>query len=258
MNTTSRVAPICNLDVKKFLADLHIHTALSPCAEEEMTPAAIVRQAIRKGLAMIAICDHNTAGNTIAVREAAGTDITVIAGIEITTFEEVHVIGFFPNFRIAYEVGEKLSVTLPELRDTSRGFGEQLFMNAQGQTLRHETKMLSAPSTLTLSESVNLIRQYNGLAIAAHLDRRSFSVISQLGMLPEDIRFDAIELSAAAVRSSRVPEFTSFGLPVITSSDSHFLSEIGICRTVFEIVEPTFCEMALAFKAIGGRRCYVA
>ena len=81
--------------MKRFLADLHIHTALSPCAEEEMTPAAIVRQAIRKGLAIIAICDHNTAGNTIAVQEAAGKDITVIAGMEITTVEEVHVIGLF-------------------------------------------------------------------------------------------------------------------------------------------------------------------
>jgi PHP family Zn ribbon phosphoesterase len=258
MDTTSRVAPICNLDVKNFLADLHIHTALSPCAEEEMTPSAIVRKAIREGLSLIAICDHNTAGNTDVVREAAGTAIKVIAGIEITTFEEVHVIGLFPNSKIADEVGETILATLPELTDDSRRFGEQLFMNAQGQTLRHETKMLSAPSTLTLFESVNLIRQYNGLAIAAHLDRRSFSVISQLGMLPEDTRFDAIEISAAAVRSSRVPEFTSFGLPVITSSDSHFLSEIGICRTVFEIVEPTFCEMALAFKEIGGRRCYVA
>lgn len=223
-----------------------------------MTPPAIVRQAIGKGLAMIAICDHNTAGNTMAVREAAGTDITVIAGIEITTSEEAHVIGLFPSSQIAYDMGEKVLATLPELSDQSRRFGEQFFMNAQGQMLRQETKMLSAPSTLTLSESVNLIKQYNGLAIAAHLDRRSFSVISQLGMLPEDIRFDAIEISAAAVRASRLPEFASFGLPVITSSDSHFLSEVGICQTVFEIVEPTFCEVALALKKSDGRRCYIA
>jgi PHP family Zn ribbon phosphoesterase len=241
--------------VKRFLADLHIHTALSPCAEDEMTPPAIVQEAIRQGLAMIAICDHNTTGNTAAVQEAAGKNIAVIAGIELTTAEEVHIIGLFPDVETACKVGETILVTLPELTDNARIFGEQYVMDAQGQILGRETKMLSIASKFGISDGVNLIRQYQGLAVAAHVDRPSFSVISQLGMFPEEVRFDAIEISAVAIRKSRVSEFTSLGLPVITSSDSHFLSDVGMCRTVFEITEPTFQEIALAFQGIAGRKC---
>ena len=245
--------------MRQFGADLHIHTALSPCAEDEMTPEAIVQKALKAGLTMIAICDHNTAGNTAAVKEIAGKDIAVIAGIEITTVEEVHVIGLFPDTETAGKVSEKILATLPDVTDEARQrFGAQPVMNAQGQILGQEPKMLSVASIFDLSESVKLIQQHHGLAIAAHLDRPSFSVMSQLGMLPEDIRFDAIEISATAVRSSRFQEFRTFGLPIIASSDSHFLDDVGICRTIFETVEPTFQEVTLAFKGLDGRRCYIA
>ena len=89
------------MKVRSILADLHIHTALSPCADGEMTPPAIVHEAVMKGLGMIAICDHNSAANTEAVQKAAGGLLTVIAGMEITTAEEVHVIGLFPTVQSA-------------------------------------------------------------------------------------------------------------------------------------------------------------
>jgi predicted metal-dependent phosphoesterase TrpH len=84
-------------DVKTLLADFHVHTALSPCGDDEMSPPAIVDAALAAGLDMIAVCDHNAAGNTRAVGEAAGARLAVISGIEITTVEEVHVIGLFPT-----------------------------------------------------------------------------------------------------------------------------------------------------------------
>ncbi len=222
--------------MKRILADLHIHTALSPCASEEMIPQAIVRAATLKGLDMIAICDHNTAGNTAAVKKAAGRDITVIAGMEITTAEEVHVLGFFPDPGAACAVGEKILSTLP----------------AMGR------KMPAASSGFSLSDSIEIIRSHNGLAVAAHLDRPSFSVISQLGMIPEDITFDAIEISGAGVSSSRVSEFLSFGMPILSSSDSHFLDDIGSFYSILQVLEPTFEELVLALKGIGGRGCSIA
>ena len=163
---------------------------------------------------------------------------------------------------IVEEKKHKLVVVQKEKKQTEsvvRSIAEGLVVvDAKGNVLGSEAKMLAASSTVKLSDSIHIIKQHNGLAIAAHLDRRSFSVISQLGMFPEDVGFDAIEISTAAIRSSRVSEFTSFRLPVIASSDSHFLDDVGICCTVFEIVEPTFCEVALAFKGLSGRRCYVA
>ena len=244
--------------MKRFAADLHIHTALSPCASEEMTPPAIVRTAWDQGIAMIAICDHNSAGNVSAVQEAAAESVTVLAGIEITTAEEVHVVGLFPSAGAAGSASDGILASLPKSKGPYCDPEEQLCMDAQGRVVNVETKMLSAATALTLSDTVEHIRKHSGIAIAAHVDRPSFSVMSQLGLLPGDAGFDAIEVSAAAVRSSRVSEFDSFGLPVVTGSDAHFLSDIGKCCTVCEMFEPSFGELALALKGIDGRWCCCA
>lgn len=241
--------------MKRLKADLHIHTALSPCSMKEMTPPAIVQEAIQKGLTMIAICDHNTAGNAAAVQEAAGADIAVIAGMEITTAEEVHVVGLFPDRDKACAAAEKVRATLPEAGEGESKFGPQLLMDSEGRVVGNEPKMLAMASSFNLSESVNLIKEHSGIAIAAHINRPSFSVMSQLGLFPTDAGFDAIEVFSSPLRPVPVKkEFYLIGLPVFFCSDSHFLSDIGICFTVLKMSEPTFGELELAIKGIGGRK----
>jgi predicted metal-dependent phosphoesterase TrpH len=100
-----------------MLADLHVHTALSPCGDDEMSPPAIVDAALAAGLDMIAVCDHNAAGNAAAVGEAAGSRLTVISGIEITTAEEVHVVGPLPHRRAAANAADEVRETLPVADD---------------------------------------------------------------------------------------------------------------------------------------------
>jgi hypothetical protein len=247
--------------VKEFRADLHIHTALSPCASPEMTPPAIAAAALRKGLAMIAICDHNAAGNVAAVQEAArfyGRDqgqetLTVLAGMEITTAEEAHVLGLFPDAAAAEAAAETVRATLPEATDASRRFGEQLLLTAEGRVRGQEPRMLAAASTLRLSDAVRLIKRRGGLAVASHIDRPTFSVLSQLGVFPADAGLDAVEVSGAIRGTPRAAAFEQFGLPVVTSSDSHFPSEVGEIWSVLVLEEPTFDELALAFRRAGGR-----
>jgi PHP family Zn ribbon phosphoesterase len=238
--------------MRRILADLHIHTALSPCASSEMTPPAIVERAIGIGLEMIAICDHNTAGNTAATEEAAGEDIAVIAGVEITTSEEVHVLGLFPNVEAACALSAELLSTLPEADSSSERM--QVLMNSRGEILGTETRMLAASTSYDLSESIDIIKRYRGLAIAAHLNRPSFSVLSQLGFFPKDAGFDAVEILSGVRSSSSMRENGIPHLPVLTSSDSHFLSDIGTYFNVFEINEPSFSELVLAIEGISGRR----
>lgn len=240
--------------MRKLAADLHIHTALSPCASEEMTPTAIVDTAVQRGLGMIAICDHNSAGNVAAVQQAAGNEIAVLAGMEITTSEEAHVIGLFPDAAGASAASRPVRQTLPEAdAGTCRRFGDQLFMDAQGRVVGKETKLLAAASGLGLSESVQLIKRHGGIAVAAHIDRPSFSVLSQLGVFPVDAGFDAVEISAATAGSARSAEFASFGLPVVAASDAHFLSDIGTCRTVFEMSGASFDDLVEGLRGGGGR-----
>lgn len=251
-----------------WAADLHVHTALSPCAEDEMRPPAIVAEAVSKGLAMIAICDHNSAGNVAAVQEAAGRRLAVIAGIEVTTAEEVHVLGLFPGAWAARAAGQEVLATLPEGGADSPRLGQGLLLDAGGRVLAREKKLLAAASGLTLNAVVELIHRRNGLAIAAHVDRRAFSVLGQLGLMPHDAGFDAVEVSAAGARrfadsGLRVAEWQAAlqipkELAVVCGSDAHSLGEVGVGRTMLELREPTFGELALALRAAGGRGCSCA
>jgi predicted metal-dependent phosphoesterase TrpH len=219
-----------------------------------MTPPTIVRAAMARGLAMIAICDHNSAGNVAAVREAAGNDIAVIAGVEITTAEEVHVIGLFRKVEAACAVSEKIRESLPRLKNVSRASGRQQLMDSQGRVLREEARMLSAASSFGLGDAVRMIKGYEGIAVAAHVDRPSFSVLSQLGVFPESVGFDAIETTVTAAPSSSA-EFASLGLPIIASSDAHYPSDVGTRWTSFSMLDCSFGEFGLALRDAMGRRC---
>jgi 3',5'-nucleoside bisphosphate phosphatase len=249
----------------QLLADMHIHTALSPCAERDMSPPAIAREARRKGLGVIAVCDHNTCGNAAAVGRAAAGDPLVIPGMEITTVEEVHVLGLFPDAGAAQAAAAAVRDGLPPWKaftawgapDMERRPAQEL-MDADGAVTGIEERMLASASGLDLTQAISLIREHGGLAIAAHVDRRSFSVFGQLGFLPPDARFDALEISAAGAARGRAAAFTCHGIPLVSSSDSHFLSDIGAGCTLLEVEEPCFAEIARALCGAGGRRCAIA
>ena len=245
-------------------ADLHIHTALSPCAAPEMTPPAIVAAAVQCGLAMIAVCDHNSAGNAAATQQAAGRSLAVIAGMEITSSEEAHVVGLFPDAPSACAAGAEVAATLPDseswaahptsgvkARQKRLGHAEQRLMNSAGRVIGIEPKMLTVASRFTLSETVQLIHRHGGLAIAAHVNRPSFSVISQLGLFPDDAGFDAVEIFESPMfPAARKP--ATYGLPALRSSDSHDLVQIGSTWTALEMRRPVFDELVLAIKRTMG------
>jgi 3',5'-nucleoside bisphosphate phosphatase len=233
--------------VKRFRIDLHVHTALSPCASREMTPPAIVAQAVARKLAMIAICDHNTAGNVAAVQRAAEGSLVVLAGMEITTAEEVHVLGIFPDAASAVAAGEVVRSTFPQAQEgwLERCSG-QVLMDWNGNVIGSESKILASASALDLSGAVGLIHARGGLAIASHADRPSFSVTSQLGTVPMDAGFDAIELSPFCARPDR---FEALGLPIICSSDSHAPQDVGEGCCELKMGEASFRGLALALRA---------
>lgn len=232
--------------MRSVAADLHVHTALSPCAGDELTPPAIVAAAAARGLELIAVCDHNAAGNAAAVQEAARGRIGVVAGMEIMTVEEVHVVALFPGAREALAAAREVQAGLPADGRAAALFGSQPLMDASGAVVGCEPRMLAAASRLDLAGAAALVRRYGGIVIAAHVDRPSFSVMSQLGMLPVDVRFDALEISALGVRNGRDRAFEPFGLPLVTGSDSHSLDELGACVTWMEMAAPTFGEIGAA------------
>ncbi len=237
------------------LADLHVHTALSPCADDAMTPPAIVGQALAEGMAMIAVCDHNSARNVAAVQEAAGDRLAVLAGMEITTAEECHVVGLFPDAGAARAAGAEVGATLQRIDGGYETFfGEQRVLDAAGAETARETLALATATPLDVDAVVELVHRHGGLAVAAHIDRPSFGVLGQLGFFPAGAGFDAVELSRhVPAGSDREAEFAAYGLPILHSSDAHYLADVGAARTTIACARASFEELALAVRGLEGR-----
>ncbi|MGE3063688.1 MAG: PHP domain-containing protein [bacterium] len=205
----------------KHRLDLHIHTCLSPCGDWSMSSAAIAKMAKHMHLDIIAVTDHNAIANIPAVVEACHImGIEVISGIEIQTREEVHILGYFKDFQQISEFYAEFEKTLPFIKCDTESMGSQIVIDKNDEVVREEERFLGVSSTLSLDGAVELIHRFKGLALASHVDRKAFSVVSQLGFLPEETLFDGIE-----VYSSLKPYSDKY--PVICSSDAHYVDEIG-------------------------------
>lgn len=235
-----------------FRSDLHIHTCLSACAELDMTPPKIIKKARGSGLQIIAITDHNSAEN-IPAFYSISEDITVLAGMEITTSEEVHILAIFDSYEDIKPLQEVIYSSLQGAEFDGK-LGYQLVVNEREEILSFSKRPLIGATGLSTREVVNLIHKFNGLAIASHIDKEVFSIISQLGFIPPDIEPDALEISCHISMEEAKKRFSNLGLPLIQSSDSHHLKDIGRAFTEFLIESPSVEELRLAFREQKGRR----
>lgn len=239
---------------KPHIADLHVHTVLSPCATVEMIPPLIVQQALEKGIQLIAITDHNAIANTNAVQNAArGTSLKVIPGMEIQTQEEVHLLCLFETveqLRKWYRIVEPL---LPDIMNTVDFFGEQFVVDRAGRFLRREDRLLATSAQISFDRAVKSVHEYGGLAIPAHIDRPAFSLSANLGFLPTGVPVDALEISKHVTPEKAQKKFPWISkIPLIQGGDAHYLDEMST-TTVFSIVEPTLAEIRLALNSHCGR-----
>lgn len=240
-------------------ADLHIHSALSPCAEREMTPPALLELAARRGLGLLAITDHNSAQNVEAfMRKALEYGITVLPGMEVQTREEVHIVCLFPGLGEVKALEEVVYRHLPDRLNDERYFGPQEKVDAQGQVIGREERLLLTSTDLSVDQVRAIVKDLKGLFIPAHVDRRSFSLISNLGFIPEELAPDAVEISrhlGPKEAKRRYPELNKFTL--VSSSDAHRLEEILPRRTVFMVEEISFSEIIRALRGHDGRKVVV-
>jgi len=227
--------------------DLHIHTCLSPCGDLDMHPWQVVRRALEVGLDVIAVCDHNSAGNAGAVMDAARcTDLTVLPGLEICTAEEVHVVSILPDLERAQEVQALCASTLTTDNDPDL-FGMQVYADAEGGVDGFEEKLLLAATGLSLDDAVAAVRDRGGLAILAHADREAFGIIGQLGFIPPGLRVQAAEVTDAAAVDALLPLLPE-GCIVTAASDAHFLHDIGRRSALLEVSDESFDAIIDAFE----------
>ena len=183
--------------LRKFKADLHIHTCLSPCTELNMSPKGILTAAKKKGIDILGICDHNSSENSLAIMKAAKKmHIHILPGMEVTSEEEVHVLALFDNIGNALKLQEHVYQNLPGKND-EKTFGMQVIVNEKEEVLGFSDKLLIGATTIPLDNVLRLIHTFEGLAIAAHINREAFSIISQLGFVPDNLELDALEISSS-------------------------------------------------------------
>jgi len=232
-----------------------MHTCLSPCAGLDMYPSALVGRAVAEKLDVIAICDHNASENVPhVIRAARGHELVVLPGMEITSREEVHLLALFDRMDCLQRLQDIVYSHLPGINDESR-FGCQAIVNELDEVEGFNERLLIGATELAVADLVGHIHDFGGLTVASHIDRESFSVISQLGFVDPEIPFDALEISGRtglADARRKYPDLARY--PFLTSSDAHRIEEIGGGYTEILLEEPSVQELKMAFAGLEGRR----
>ena len=213
-------------NIAPYYYDLHIHSALSPCGDNDMTPNNIVNMALLNELDFMAVCDHNCCFNLPAVIECAkNTNVTVIPGMEVETCEEVHVLTYFPDLASCEKMCGIVMSSLPDIKNNVQIFGHQFVMDAQDNVVRDVENLLSTATSLSIYDVISHAKSLGGVAVPAHINKSSYSVLSNLGFIPPDLEISAVEL----LKDSKVEEFNNSQFKkynIISSSDSHYLQDI--------------------------------
>lgn len=216
----------------KFYYDMHIHSDLSPCGSSDMTPNNIINMSYIKGLNIISVTDHNTAGNLPAVvmlGEKAG--IKVVPGIEVTTKEEVHVLCYFRNLIDALEFGDIVYSSLPHMLNNPLIFGEQNIYNELDEKTGSIEKLLLNSVSLSISEVQTLTVSHHGIMVPAHINKKSNSILGVLGFIPKNLCINIVEI----YDKTEIDEKHVKGLRILRNSDAHQLVDISEAKNFFEL-----------------------
>lgn len=243
------------MGVRPFVADLHIHSVLSPCGDYEMAPGPILQAAQEKQLDIIAITDHNSGDNAKAFMEAAqDTELIVLPGMEVTTEEEAHVVTLFDNLGALAEWQAIVYDALPSIKNNEDFFGVQVEVDAQNNVVQVHDRFFAGTTRLSIDRVVKQVHALGGLCIPAHVDKPVFSVISQLGAIPPDLDVVAVEIFRATPLEQARQEFPDVNrYSLVRSSDAHYLQDVGTARTTYYIETPTIQELRKALLHVDER-----
>lgn len=238
-----------------FRADLHIHSVLSPCGGLEMAPHALMERIKECKIDWLAITDHNSMANCPAYEAAArkaGLDFSW--GVEIQTSEEIHILAYFDNRDKAQAFDALLYSSLLPLTNDPDYFGDQVVIDENENILRVEQRALINSSLWDLSQTVEMIRAYDGFAVPAHIDASVNSIISQLGFMPDEPSFELFGVTADLDASEWTARQTYFSQrKLCRASDAHYLADVGSGYCELYLTQPSVAELQKAALGLDGR-----
>ncbi len=240
------------MSMNRYYYDLHIHSCLSPCGDDDATPANIAGIAALNGLQIAALTDHNTTANCPAFFEAARAyGVIPIAGMELTTSEDIHVICLFPTLDSALAFDREVSKHRIRIRNKPAVFGNQHIMNADDEVIGEEADLLINATTLSLDDAYDLTLSHGGACYPAHIDRPSNGMISVLGAFPESPAYSAYELNRAEEDEAYRARFPLIrGLRRVVSSDAHDLGAVSEAVNSFCIEDEPYSSALVASRLI--------
>ena len=223
--------------MNRYYYDFHIHSCLSPCAEDDMTPNNIAGMAALAGLNIVALTDHNSCKNCPGFYAAAKKQgIIPIAGMELTTAEDIHVICLFESIDDALAFSDEVDSRRIRIRNRVDIFGEQYIMDGEDEVIGTEEDLLSNATTITVDEAPLLVAKHNGVCFPAHVDREANGIISTLGTFPEFPHFDWAEFHDAEKIDSYKERYPLLrGVCTVVGSDAHYLWDIRDKEHFFEL-----------------------
>ena len=228
----------------KYAIDLHIHSALSPCADDDMTPNNIVNMAILKGLDIIAITDHNSCDNIEAIMEVGERQYTHNTRYGGTIKGRVHLLCYFTELDNILKFDAVIRAKLPKISNSPHIFGNQYIMDSLDNIVGIREELLLTSVDMTVDEVANKVRELGGVVIPAHVDRMSYSILSQLGFIPPELEFPTLEVSTV----SSVDELNLKEYDYILSSDAHSLGNIMEREMFVELQYPTVSGLLSLFR----------
>lgn len=225
----------------RYKYDFHLHSCLSPCGDSDMTPYNLVNMAKILGLDIIALTDHNSAGNcraAIKAGEAAG--IPVIPGMELCTAEEIHLVCLFPDIDAAEAFSREVASRLPHIKNKPEVFGEQLYMDESDTVLGGEDILLITASGISIDEAPALVGKFGGFCYPAHIDRPSYSIIASLGDFPPEPGFTCAEVTPRGDVDALIKSHPALGnVRIMRSSDAHYLEHMREASDTLALPECT-------------------
>ena len=219
--------------------DLHIHSCLSPCGDDDMTPANIAGMAAIKGLDVIALTDHNACRNCPALMAAAEEyGVLAIPGMEINTSEEVHAVCLFPTLEAALNFDGYVYDRLMKFPNKAEIFGKQQIYNQEDQVEGEEENLLINSADISFDRLWELVQSYGGVMFPAHTDKGANSLIANLGFVPPDSRFTTAEVKdLKKLHQLRRENPYLEKCKIISNSDAHYLEHINEPDLTFPVHE---------------------
>lgn len=227
--------------MNRYYYDLHIHSCLSPCADNEMTPNNIAGMAVLNGLNIVALTDHNSTKNCRAFCAAAKKNgLIPIAGMELTTAEDIHIVCLFPSLEKAESFDAEYQQFRILYKNRKDIFGEQLILDENDEVIGEEEHLLLNASRLSLSEAVAMARGYGAAVFPAHIDRDENGIIASLGCVPDEPYFKCAEFNRAENIEEYTEKYNLQSKMILTDSDAHYLWDISEAENFLELEDEPY------------------